>query len=146
MRRLSRDTAIALAVAALLVVTMAIDHLVGTEVEPREEDAALEDPVAFLAAVGASLVLLGVLFRYVVRRAAADADRAARLAVFCGVAAVLLLALVFLGLPLPAAGAALALGLHGRAGTRRRLATSGVVLGSLVLLVVAVAYVGALVT
>jgi hypothetical protein len=55
---LSRETVIAVAVSALVVGTMAIDHLVGTESEPGE--TGLADPGAFVLSVVLALVLVAV--------------------------------------------------------------------------------------
>ena len=63
----------------------------------------------------------------------------------CSLLAVPLLALLFLGLPFPLAGAGIALGLLGREGTRRRIATAAVAIGALVIALGAGAYVVALI-
>ena len=146
MRRISRETGIGVAVASLTVGAMAIDHLVGTEEDPGE-DPGLADPAAFLISVVLSLALAAFLFGVVVRQAARDhdADRTATKAMVCGLLAVPALALLFLGLPFPLAGAAIALGLLGREGTRRRIATAAIAIGALVIALGAGAYVAALV-
>ena len=124
---------------------MAIDHLVGTEEEPGD-DSGVADPAAFLISVVLSLALAALLFGIVVRRGARDdPDRAARKAIACSILAVLAIALLFLGLPFPLAGAGIALGLLGREGSRRRLATAAVAIGVLVIALGAGAYVAALV-
>ena len=125
-----RETTIAVAVAAVSVVTMAIDHLIGTESEPDESGAA--EPIAFVASTALALALTGVLFRFVVRPAHRDPDAAATKAIVCSVLAVATVPLLFLAVPFPFAGAGIALGLLGRDGERRRLATAAAVIGALV--------------
>ena len=146
MRPISRESKIGLAVSALTVGAMAVDHLIGTEDEPGD-DAGLADPAAFLISVALSLILAALLFGVVVRRAARDEnpDRAAGKAIACALLAVPAMALLFLGLPFPLAGAAIALGLIGREGTRSRIATAAVAVGALVIALGAGAYVVALV-
>jgi hypothetical protein len=145
MRRISREAGIGVAVSAIAVCATAIDHLIGTEDEPGD-DSGLADPPAFLISVALTLTLAAILFGVVVRRAGQeDADRAATKALVCSLLAIPAMALLFLGLPFPLAGAGIALGLLGREGTRRRRATAAVAIGVLVITVAAVAYVAALV-
>jgi hypothetical protein len=144
MSRVSKEGAVALAVSVLVIAEMAVDHLIGTEDEPGDE-SGLADPAAFVLSVLLSLALLAVLFGVVVRRARADPDDAARKALASSVLAVPALALLFLGLPLPFAAAGIALGLRGRDGRRRRVATAAVAIGALVVALTAAAYVAALV-
>ena len=145
MRRIPREAAIGVAVSAIAVGAMAIDHLIGTEEEPSD-DSGLADPAAFLISVALTLALAAFLFSVVVRRAAReDADRAATKALVCSLLAIPAMALLFLGLPFPLAGAGVALGLLGREGMRRGRATAAVAIGVLVIAVAAVAYVAALV-
>ena len=146
MGRISRETKIGLGVSALTVGAMAIDHLIGTEDEPGD-DPGLADPAAFLISVAISLILAALLFGVVVRRAARDEnpDRAARKAIVCALLAVPAMALLFLGLPFPLAGAAIALGLIGREGARSRIAAAAVAVGALVIALGTGAYVVALV-
>jgi hypothetical protein len=142
--RVSRETVIAIIVAAVVVTTMAIDHLIGTKDQPGDEEG-LADPAAFLLSVAVSLTLAAFLFGFVVRRSMRDEpDRAAKKAIVCALLAIPAIALLFLGLPFPLAGAAVALGLLGREGTRRRLATAAVLIGALVLALGTGAYVAAL--
>ena len=145
MGRISRDTGIGVGVSALAVGEMAIDHLIGTESEP-DDDPGLADPATFFISVALSLALAALLFGVVVRRGARDdPDRAARKAIACSLLAVPAIALLFLGLPFPLAGAGIALGLLGREGSRRRLATAAVGIGALVIALGAGAYIAALV-
>jgi hypothetical protein len=145
MGRISRETGIGVAVSALAVGAMAIDHLIGTESEP-DDDPGLADPATFLISVALSLTLAALLFGVVVRRGARDdPDRAARKAIACSLLAVPAIALLFLGLPFPLAGAGIALGLLGREGSRKRLATAAVGIGALIIALGAGAYVAALV-
>lgn len=135
--RLSREVVIPVAVAALAVAAMAVDHLLG-------DDPGLEDPPAFLIASLLSLMLTGLLFGFLVPRtkAAPEApERAAALGLACSVLAVVMLPLaLWLGLPFPLAGAGVALGLFGRAGRRRRLAIASVAVGMAVLVLATGAY------
>ena len=143
-RRLSRETVIAIVVAAAVVATMAIDHLIGTEDEPGDEEG-LADPAAFVLSVAVSLALAAFLFGVVVRRAIGDdPDRATKKAIVCALLAIPAIALLFVGLPFPLAGAAVACGLLGRTGTHPRLATAAVVIGALVLALATGAYFAAL--
>ena len=144
MRRLSQETAVALVVSALGVAALAVDHLVGTEAEPDEEPG-LADPGAFLASAAVTTALVILVFAVVVRRARGDPDEAARKAIVCSALAIPAVALVFLGLPFPLAGAGIALGLRGRKGRRRHLATAAVVIGMVVLAVISAGYIFALV-
>jgi hypothetical protein len=137
-----RETLIAVAVGAISVVTMAIDHLIGTEREPGESGAA--EPIAFVASTALALALTGVLFRFVVRPAHGRPDSAATRATVCSVLAVVTVPLLFLAVPFPFAGAGIALGLLGRAGRRHRLATVAAVIGSLVVALGLAAYIAAL--
>jgi hypothetical protein len=56
MTRADRDTLVAAAVAVLLIIAMAIDHLVGTDPDEGEQ-TVLADPGAFVLAVLVSGVL-----------------------------------------------------------------------------------------
>jgi hypothetical protein len=132
----SRDTGIGIAVAALAVAAMAVDHLLG-------DDPGLEDPFTFLLGSGLSLAVAAIVFAGVVPRAkAAGAERAARRALVCSVLSVVALPLVWLGLPFPLAGGGIALGLTGRDGQRRRRATAAIGIGAIVLLLGTAGYAG----
>ena len=145
MGRISRETSIGVAVSALAVGAMGIDHLIGTESQPGD-DSGLADPAAFLISVALSLALAALLFGVVVRQGTRDdPDRAAKKAIACSLLAVPAIALLFLGLPFPLAGAGIALGLLGREGSRQRLATAAVGIGALVIAFGAGAYIVALV-
>ena len=121
---------------------MAVDHLIGTEDDG--DDGTLADPWVFLGTAAGAIVLTVLLFRFVVR--GDDPLRAPARAIACGLLAVLSLPLLFLAVPFPFAGAAVALGLIGLAGRRRRLATAGIVLGAAVLVLGVGAYTFALLT
>lgn len=141
--RLSRDAIVALAVAALLIAAMAIDHLVGTDNDPSEE-SGLADPGAFVLSVVLSLVVMAVLFLFVVSRAT-NPDDAAKRGALCSALAIPAVVLAFLGLPFALAAAGIVLGLRGRRGRRRRLATAAIALGSLIVVAITASYVGALI-
>jgi hypothetical protein len=135
--------AIAVAVAAVSVVTMAIDHLIGTESERDESQSA--EPIAFVITTAIALALTAVLFRQVVGRAHRQPQTIPLKAIACSVLAVATLPLLFLAVPFPLAGAGMALGLMGREGRRARLATAAVVIGALVVVLGLGAYVAAVV-
>jgi hypothetical protein len=143
MIRLSRDAVIALAATGLLITAMAIDHLIGTD-NDLNEDSGLADPGAFVLSVVLSLVLMTVLFLFVVRPAN-DPDDAAQRGALCTGLAVPAVVLAFLGVPFPLAAAGVALGMRGRTGRRRRLATAAVALGSFLVVAITAGYVGALI-
>jgi hypothetical protein len=136
MRR--RDWVIAVAVGVVSVVTMAIDHLFGTESEPG--DSWPVDASAFVLSMALALALTAVLFRFVV--SPARPENTTKRAVVCSVLAVVTVPLLFLAIPFPFAGAGLALGLAGRT----RPATAAAAVGALVLAVGLVAYVVAAVS
>ena len=126
-RTMSRiDWVLAGAGVALGLAAMAVDHLLG-------DDPGLEDPPAFLISAAFILVIATVLFGGVVRRAR---DRR-RVSFFLALLAVVSLPLVWLGVPFAVAPAAIALGLRGEG----RLATSAIVIGVVVLLLVTGGYV-----
>ena len=143
MNRPFRDTVIALAVTGLLIAAMAIDHLIGTDNDPNEE-SGLADPGAFILSVALSLVVMAVLFLFVVKRAT-NPDDAAKRGALCSALAIPAVVVAFLGLPFPLAAAGIALGLRGRTGRRRRLATAAVALGTLIVVAISAGYVGALI-
>lgn len=129
------------ALIALLVVvgTMAVDHLLGTD---RSNDEGLVDPPMFVISVALSLALAVALFGWLVpRQLRRGAERAARSGLVCSVLSVVPgIAFVWIGVPFVVAGAGVALGLEGRRGTRRLEATVAVVIGALALALGAVAY------
>jgi hypothetical protein len=138
-----RETAVAVVVAVVSVVTMAIDHLIGTESERSESQSA--EPIAFVASTVLALVLTALLFLLVVRGAKRKGDGVATKAIICSLLAVVTVPLLFLAVPFPFAGAGIALGLLGRDGTRPRLSIAAVVIGALVLALGLGAYIAAVV-
>jgi energy-converting hydrogenase Eha subunit A len=106
---------------------MAIDHLIGTNAERDESQAA--EPIAFFATSALALALTAAFFRFVVVPASGDPDVAGKRAILYSVFAVVTVPLLFLAVPFPFAGVAIALGLIGRDGRRRRLATAAAVIG-----------------
>ena len=130
---MSREAAIAAAVSVVVVGTMAIDHLVGTESEPGE--SGLADPPTFLLSVMLALLLVWLLFALVVRRAVREEPEESTLKAVA----------LFLAVPFAFAGAGLALGLHAREGRRWVLGTAAVVVGGVVIAVGVLAYVVALI-
>jgi hypothetical protein len=126
---MSREAAIGIATTALAVVAMVFDHLIP------------DDPVAFGISVALSAVVAAFLFLRVIPRTKAaeePEELAAKRALICGLLAVPALVLVWVGIPFPVAGGAIALGLIGCRGPRRRRALVAIALG-LVVLVLATA-------
>ncbi len=104
---------------------MAVDHLLG-------DDPGLEDPGAFLASAALIVVLAALLYGVVVRRARAPR----RGTLIVAVLAVASLPLMWLGVPFVVGSAAVALGMRATG----HVATAGVAVGVLVLLLVSGAY------
>ncbi len=129
--------AIAAVVVVACVVTMAIDHLIGTESEPGETQSA--EPIAFVTSTALALGLTAVLFYFVVGRASRRPERIATKAIVCSVLGVVTVPLLFVAVPFPFAGAGIALGLMDRS----RLSRVAVVIGVLVLALGVGAYVAA---
>ena len=124
----SRETGIGIATSAMAVAAMAFEHVLDGDPSPE----------AFLLSSGLSLALAAFVFGYVVRRVKNGPDvafRAARQGLIVSLMSVLALAGIWLGLPFPLAGAGLSLGLLGRSGAQRRLATAAVAVGAIVLLI-----------
>ena len=138
-----RDLVVAVTVSSLLIAALAIDHLIGTDTDPNEEPG-LADPAAFVLSVVLSLALMAILFLVVVGRSSTP-DDAAKRGALCSVLAIPAVVLSFLGLPFPLAAAGIALGLRGRTGSRRRLATAAIALGSFVIVALCAGYVVALI-
>jgi len=129
---ISRETAIGLGVSTLAVVAMAFDHLIDVE------EGFPADPPAFLIAVVVVLAVALIVFGLLVprtKKGPAPAEQAAKRGFVCGLLAVPSIGFIWLGVPFVVAGGAIALGLIGRGGDRRRLATAALVLGSAVLVV-----------
>jgi small neutral amino acid transporter SnatA (MarC family) len=133
----SVDGRIGFGVTALAIVSMAVDHLMG-------DDPGLEDPPTFLIASGLSLALAAIVFLHVIPRAkaaAAPAERAARDGLICSALAVVPgIATLWLGLPFILAGGGIALGLSARREEPSRRAIAAIVIGTLVLIAAAGAY------
>jgi hypothetical protein len=138
----SRETVVGVVASLAAVFAMAVDHLIGTD---DGDDERFAEPGVFVGTAAAAIVATFLLFRFVVRGSVDKPDRAATKAIACSLLAVLTLPLLFLAAPFPFAGAGIALGLIGRDGRRRRLATAGVVLGAGVLALGVGAYLFALV-
>ena len=134
------NTRLVTLVALLVVVgTMSVDHLLGTD---RSDDDGLVDPWMFVISLVASLTLAAVLFGWFVpRERARGPERAARSGLVCSISSVVPgIALLWLGVPFVVAGAGAALGLEGRRGARRVEATAAVVIGALALVLGSVVY------
>ena len=140
---LSRETWIGVAVTALAVAAMAVDHLMG------DDPAVLEDPFTFALSAVLCVALAAFVFGRLVPRTkvASDyAERASRRALALSALAVIGAPLVFwLGLPFVLAGGGVALGLLGRDGSRRRIGLAAIALGVLVIGVGALGYAAQLV-
>jgi hypothetical protein len=129
--RVSRETAIGMAVTALAIVAMAFDHL---DVAGDDFPA---DPSAFFISSALSLIVAATAFGVVIPRVKADpnaSERAARRGMVWSVVALVPgLGFVWLGVTFVVAGAGIALGLFGRRGERKRLATAAVAVGAVAL-------------
>jgi hypothetical protein len=130
-----RDTSVALVgfvALAVVVGTMAVDHLLGTE---RSDDDGLVDPTMFVISVVLSLAVAAVLFGWLVpRERRKGPERSARSGLVCSIASIVPgIAFVWVGFPFVVAGAGLALGLEGRRGARRAEAGAAVAIGGLAL-------------
>jgi hypothetical protein len=125
----ARDWAIGAVAAVLGVAAMALDHLVGTEEEAGESGAA--EPVAFFSTAAIAVVLTALVFLLVVRRVD-DPDAAGSRGLLLSIVSVVTLPLLFLAVPFPFTGGAVALGLTGLAGARRGFAIAAIVIGVVV--------------
>jgi len=126
--RVSRETGIGIDVSAIVVAAMAFEHVLDGDPSPE----------AFLLSSGLSLALATFVFGYVVPRVKHGpgvATRAAKQGLIVSLVSVPALAGIWLGLPFSLAGAGLSLGLLGRTGGQRRLATAAIVVGAIVLLI-----------
>ena len=131
-RRVVRETAIGLVVSGLALAAMAADHLIPG------------DAVAFLITSALALGLAALLFGRVIPRIKADPAApvlAAKRGIVISLLAVLSIPTLFVGFPFVLGGAGVALGLLGRDGERKRLATAAVVIGALVVLFATGAYI-----
>ena len=142
MTALSRETRIGIAVTALAVAAMAVDHLLG-------DDPGLEDPPVFLVSATLCILLAAFIFGWLVPRTTSGADAGERAAkrglLLSGVAVLTIPALFWLGLPFVLAGGGIALGLLGRESRHARLSLAAVVLGGLVVALGAIGYAAQLV-
>jgi hypothetical protein len=128
----SRETAIGIGVTGLAIVAMAFDHL---DLLGGDFPA---DPAAFLISSALCIALAAVAFGFVIPRVKAGpdpAERAAKQGIVWSILSVVPgVLLVWLGVTFVLAGAGIALGLLGRSGERRRLATTAIVVGAVALL------------
>jgi hypothetical protein len=124
---------------------MAIDHLLGTE---REDENGLADPAMFAISASLCVVAAVLVFGWLVPRSLrAGEARAAVVGLACSVGSIVPgVAVMFVGVPLVVAGGGIALGVESRNGPRRIVALAAVVIGSLYITAIAVAYVVAAVT
>jgi protein-S-isoprenylcysteine O-methyltransferase Ste14 len=127
---MSCETAIGAGTTGLAVVAMVFDHLIDVE------EGFPADPASFVVSVVLTTIVAAFVFVRVIPRTKAAAERealAGERALICAVVAVPMLGLVWLGVPFPLAGGALALGLIGRRGRRRSRALVAIALGVVVL-------------
>ena len=138
-RRAPNAVLVGLVALLVTVAAMAIDHLVGTD---RTDDDGLVDPSMFAISVVLSLAVAAVLFGWLVpRERSRGLERAARSGLVCSIASVVPgVAFLWVGFPFVVAGAGVALGLEGRSGRRRVESRAAIVIGGLVLVLGAVAY------
>jgi hypothetical protein len=136
----TRDRVIGLLALAVAVAAMTIDHLVGTE--DGDDDAFPVDPAMFAISVAVSLATAALLFGWLVpRERRRGPERAARSGLVCSVLSVIPgVAFLWVGFPFVVAGAGVALGLDGREGSRKIEAGVAVVVGALMLVLGAIAY------
>lgn len=123
---LSRESLIGLLALTLTVVVMAVEQL-------ADSSPGLVDPIGFVVNTGV-LVVAAYLFVVAVPRIKSHSSCrgvAAPLALVVSLAA---LPTMFVALPFGLSAAAVALGLLGRHGDRRRLADTAIVIGALVTL------------
>ena len=106
---------------------MVVDHWLGDE-------SGIDDPAAFFGSTAGCLIVAAFLFGSVIpntKRHPERADRAARQGIVCSVLGLVTLPAIFLGFPVVLGGAGIALGLLGRDGRHRALATAAIVIGVL---------------
>jgi hypothetical protein len=116
--------AIGAAVTVLALVAMVFDHLLG-------DDPGLEDPIAFVVAAALTLLTTAIVFGVVVPRGGSDARTAAKRGFILGLSSVVGIVLIWLGVTFVLAGGAIALGLVGLRGDRRRVAMAAILLGTI---------------
>ncbi len=99
---------------------MIVDHWLGDE-------SGIDDPAAFFGSTAAALIVAAFLFGRVIphtKRHPERAERAARQGIVCSALGLVTLPAIFLGFPVVLGGAGVALGLLGRDGRHRALATA----------------------
>ena len=124
---MSREGVIGIGVCAIAVIAMVVDHWLGDE-------SGIDDPAAFFGSTAGSLIVAAFLFGRVIpdtKRHPERADRAARQGIVCSVLGLVTVPAIFLGFPVVLGGAGIALGLLGRGGRHRALATAAIVIGVL---------------
>jgi hypothetical protein len=124
---MSREGVIGIGVCAIAIIAMVVDHWLGDE-------PGIDDPAAFFGSTVGSLIVAAFLFGRVIpdtKRHPEHADRAARQGIVCSVLGLVTVPAIFLGFPAVLGGAGIALGLLGRAGRHRTLATAAIVIGAL---------------
>ncbi len=106
---------------------MIVDHWLGDE-------SGIDDPAAFFGSTAAALIVAAFLFGRVIphtKRHPERAERAARQGIVCSALGLVTLPAIFLGFPVVLGGAGVALGLLGRDGRHRALATAAIIIGVL---------------
>ena len=123
----SREAVIGVTACVVAIIAMVVDHWLGDE-------SGIDDPAAFFASTACCLLVAAVLFGRLIpttKRHPERAERAARQGVVCSVLGLITLPAIFLGFPVVLGGAGIALGLIGRDGRHRALATVAIVIGAL---------------
>ncbi len=106
---------------------MIVDHWLGDE-------SGIDDPAAFFGSTAAALIVAAFLFGRVIPHVKLHperAERAARQGIVCSALGLVTLPAIFLGFPVVLGGAGVALGLLGRDGRHRALATAAIIIGVL---------------
>ena len=123
----SREAVIGVAACVVAIIAMVVDHWLGDE-------SGIDDPAAFFVSTAGCLIVAAFLFGRVIpdtKRHPERADRAARQGIVCSALGLITLPAIFLGFPVVLGAAGIALGLLGRDGRHRALATAAIVIGAL---------------
>jgi hypothetical protein len=118
---------IGVAACAVAIIAMVVDHWLG-------DQSGIDDPAAFFGSTAGALIVAAFLFGRVIpdtKHHPQRAERAARQGIVCSVIGLITVPAIFLGFPVVLGGAGIALGLLGRDGRHRALATAAIVIGVL---------------
>jgi hypothetical protein len=124
---MSREALIGIGACAVATIAMVVDHWLGDE-------SGIDDPAAFFGSTAGSMIIAAILFGRVIpdtKRHPERVDRAARQGIVCSVLGLVTVPAIFLGFPVVLGSAGIALGLLGRDGRHRALATAAILIGAL---------------